>query len=506
MIPTTRAQKLVHLQGIIEQYLPPDFEGGAIIYCATRKNAETTAQYLRSCGIDARHYHAGLPPDTKMQVQDDFISGRLRAIAATNAFGMGIDKPDVRLVVHADIPGSLENYIQEAGRAGRDNETAHCVLLYVNDDIERQHSLTALNRLTQQEINAVLKALRKLDQRRKDNGPVIATIGEILHEDEENEFRRDSTTDDTRARTAVSWLEEAELISRYENETTIFPASIQVPNMDDVRKSIGTQNNLTQAYRLQLIDIVRRLMNADPDQGITTDELSSLTGLNTQGVRAAMTDLANLTLVSNDTPITAYVHQAVANHSRARYEQAADMEQALIAMMQETAPDQSNSKTQTLHLRQASQYLKDQGHKRTLPLFIQRSLKSIASGGTETPQGTSNMRVRTRRNEVMDVTLQQNWRTIESSANSRRSASQSVLKHLLEQLPPHTRGTDLLVETTIGKLTDTLKIGQPLDTSTNPDRLLQQALLWLHDQEIIRLNKGLTVLRPAMTIPVTRED
>ena len=502
IIETTRAQKPAHLHGIIEQYLPADFDSGAIVYCATRKRTEETAEYLRSRDINAGHFHAGLPPDTKMQVQDDFISGRLRVITATNAFGMGIDKPDVRLVIHADIPGSLENYIQEAGRAGRDNDTAHCILLYVNDDIERQHSITASSHLTQREINAVLKALRTLNQKRKDTSPVVATNGEILREDDEHEFQRDSATDDTRARTAVSWLEEAEIISRYENQTTIFPSSIQVPSMEEVRKSIVNRPNLSRAYKSQLIDIVRRLINADPDEGISTDELSGLTGLDTRGVRTAMNDLASLGLVSNDTALTAYVHQAVANQSRARYRQAADMEEALIAMMQETVPDQEISQTQTLHLRQASQHLKDQGHKRTLPLLVQRSLKSIASGGTETPQDVPNMRVRNLRNEVMEITLQQDWRTIESSATSRRAASHSVLEHLLAQLPPHTRGTDLLVETTIGQLTDTVRIGQPVDDSTNVDQLLQQALLWLHDQEVIRLNKGLTVLRPAMTIQV----
>ncbi len=128
VIQTNETQKLAHLHDILESYLPTDLEGGAIVYCATRRNAEKVAEFLDDKGTQADHFHAGLTPERKKQVQDDFIEGRLKAIAATNAFGMGIDKPDVRLVIHADIPGSLENYLQEAGRAGRDNDAAHCVL------------------------------------------------------------------------------------------------------------------------------------------------------------------------------------------------------------------------------------------------------------------------------------------------------------------------------------------------------------------------------------------
>ena len=93
--------------------------------------------------MDANYFHAGLLPETKKNVQESFIRGDLRAIVATNAFGMGIDKPDVRVVIHADIPGSLENYLQEAGRAGRDQQRARCVLLYTADDVERQFGMSA---------------------------------------------------------------------------------------------------------------------------------------------------------------------------------------------------------------------------------------------------------------------------------------------------------------------------------------------------------------------------
>ena len=505
VMKTTAALKLPHVMATLENYLPSDLEGGAIIYCATRANTEGVARYLNDQGMPTDHFHAGLTPERKKQVQDDFVNGELRAIAATNAFGMGIDKPDVRLVIHADIPGSLENYLQEAGRAGRDNDSAHCVLLYTDEDIERQYGMAARSRLTQDEINAVLKALRNLDRKKRMNGEVIATTGEILFQDEDNEFIKDTGTDDTRVRTAVSWLEEASILSRHENEVNVFPASLQVSDMDEARRRVYTLRGLDNSYRAQLLQIVRRLMNAASDEGITTDELSGITGLTMEGVRGALTLLAGLGLVANDMILTAYVHQGVQRPSRDRFAQAAAMEEALVHLMQELAPDQGEGETQNLHLRHASQFLKDQGHQYALPLLVQRSVKSIATDGLEDGHRESNMRVRTRRHEIMQVTLLKDWHTIQSSAEMRREASWTVLQHLLAKVPSGTRGADLLVETTIGQLTDSLRFGQFLDKSVNVDRLLQQALLWLHDQEVIRLNKGMSIFRSAMTIHMESE-
>src|SRR5690606_26561792 len=117
---------------------------------------------------------AGLKPERKKAVQEAFQRGELRVIVATNAFGMGIDKPDIRLVIHADIPGSLENYVQEAGRAGRDRKPARCILMFSGDDIERQFRLSAHSRLTRREISAILRALRRLDRRTRRAGEVVA--------------------------------------------------------------------------------------------------------------------------------------------------------------------------------------------------------------------------------------------------------------------------------------------------------------------------------------------
>ena len=163
VIPTTGGEKFAHIHQVLASCLPQDAAGGAIVYCATRRRSEEVAEFLQLKDMAAEHFHAGVKLETKKDVQQRFIGGALRAIAATNAFGMGIDKPDVRLVVHADIPGSLENYFQEAGRAGRDRKPARCVLLYAPDDVERQFGMSARTRLTRQEIHGVLRALRNLD-------------------------------------------------------------------------------------------------------------------------------------------------------------------------------------------------------------------------------------------------------------------------------------------------------------------------------------------------------
>lgn len=110
----------------------------AIIYTSTRKNAEQLTEFLKLKNVNAEYYHAGQSTGLRTIIQNDFISNNIKVIVATNAFGMGIDKPDVRLVIHYNIPGSIENLYQEFGRAGRDGKNAKVVLFYSKKDIGLQ--------------------------------------------------------------------------------------------------------------------------------------------------------------------------------------------------------------------------------------------------------------------------------------------------------------------------------------------------------------------------------
>ena len=505
VVPTTGGEKLAHLHEILISDLPPDTPGGAIVYCATRRNTEEVAEYLQEKGVAADYFHAGLPPETRKSVQRSFIEGELRVIAATNAFGMGIDKPDVRLVIHADIPGSLENYLQEAGRAGRDREAARCVLLYTQEDVERQFGMSARSRLTRREIHGVLRALRNLDRKKRLGGEVVATAGEILGEDDENAFERDSATDDTRVRTAISWLEEAVLLTREENRTQVFPSSLRVSSVEEAKTRLE-RKDMTDLYRGQLLSIAETLIDADPDEGISTDDLMGISGLSPEAVRAALYDLERLGIARNDTALTAFVHAGIERSSRKRLEEADSLEVALIEHLRTVAPDLGRGDSSLLHLRVASQVLRDAGAVDPLPERLWRILRSISFDGRGEGTGGGSLRVRKRDAETAQVTLQREWSALEETASRRREGAHRLLEHLLSCLPPGSRGTDLLAETTLGRLLEALEADIVLKSrAKNPEKLMERALLWLHEQEVIRLHKGLAVFRSAMTIKLEEE-
>ena len=145
--------------GVLYRKLHAMQEGSAIVYVRNRKKTQVIAEWLQSVGISATYYHAGLDSKIRDERQDLWMKGKVKVMAATNAFGMGIDKPDVRLVIHLDLPDSIEAYFQEAGRAGRDLKPAEAFLLVSNADIKQLEDNLRQSFPEMEKIKLIYKAL-----------------------------------------------------------------------------------------------------------------------------------------------------------------------------------------------------------------------------------------------------------------------------------------------------------------------------------------------------------
>lgn len=149
-------QKTKDIDKDIIRYIKSNPGKSGIIYCLSRKKVEELANILKANEIKAAAYHAGMDSATRSATQDDFLMERIDVIVATIAFGMGIDKPDVRFVIHYDIPKSLEGYYQETGRAGRDGGEGHCIAFYTNKDLQKLEKFMEGKPVAEQDIGRQL--------------------------------------------------------------------------------------------------------------------------------------------------------------------------------------------------------------------------------------------------------------------------------------------------------------------------------------------------------------
>jgi ATP-dependent DNA helicase RecQ len=153
------AQKLNLIVELLSQ-----LTGYGLIYCATRENTELVADFLRSQNVNAVAYHAGLSPESKRQIQDNFLKNTYSVVAATNALGMGIDKADLRFIIHYDMPGSITTYYQEVGRCGRDGLPADGILLFDPEDRKIQQHFIESAQPSASDFDNILNAIKNAEK------------------------------------------------------------------------------------------------------------------------------------------------------------------------------------------------------------------------------------------------------------------------------------------------------------------------------------------------------
>lgn len=492
-------------------------EGGAIVFVASRKSAEHIAEFIGKQSEPAfpcSYFHAGLPANTKAEIQDRFVNAQhygkdgLRVIVATNAFGMGVDKSDVCLVIHAEIPGSLENYLQEAGRAGRDQKNARCILLYDKKDVDNQFHLNHAGQLKASDLRTVWQALR----RRYKGDEIIITTGELLKEHLGLlSFDTDDWQFDTKVKTAVAWLERGGYLSRHENHTRIFPAKSTSLTWENAQKKIK-QAKLSRRNEDLYLTIAKLIFQSKPDEVISTDELMTATALSYVELKQILFQLQELTILDNHNRMTICLRVGVVNSAKDRLENTLLIEKAIWQILADELPDLATD-GQNLSLVALCQALRDQNLDPKNTSEIKKLLLSLADDAGDRHQNhrSGSLNLRDMGNDMLKIAFkseQDSWAELRIRSEVRHDICRILLPFLIEKTGG-VRSKDALAETDDGEMCALLEQDISLCGKVAKQEIksyLNKALLFLHKQEIVTLNHGMTVLRHAMTLKIDPEN
>jgi len=262
--------------------------GTALVYVRNRKLTREISIFLQQKGFSADHYHAGLPPEERFRKQEDWIKNKTRIIVCTNAFGMGIDKPDVRLVVHLDVPETLEAYFQEAGRAGRDGNKSWAVLLYNENDIKSLETNFELSYPNVELIRKIYHALCSYFQLATGAGEGIAFDFEIL------DFCKNFKQDPVSVLSALKVLERSGQI--FLSEAIYDPPKIMI----NVERNDLYQFQLQNPAYEKLITVALRLHQSIFRQAVRLEEhkISQLLKLDSSTLHKMLHYLNQIGLIS----------------------------------------------------------------------------------------------------------------------------------------------------------------------------------------------------------------
>ncbi|MCM1520446.1 MAG: RecQ family ATP-dependent DNA helicase [Lachnoclostridium sp.] len=280
-----------------------------IIYVSrTRRTREIAARLTRD-GIKALPFNGRMSREDKVANQDAFMTDKVRVIVATSAFGMGVDKSDVGMVIHYDISDSLENYVQEAGRAGRDPElNAKCYVLYSDNDLDKHFMLLNQTKLSLSEIQQVWKAVKDLTRQRDTVNCSALEIARQAGWD-------DSVSDiETRVRTALSALEQSGYIERGNNVPHVYATGITVRNVDEARSRISSSTLFGTDEVEKAVRVIKSLISShyttrgqDAEAETRIDYLADILGLSKTEIISVVNRMRQAQILADSKDISAYL-------------------------------------------------------------------------------------------------------------------------------------------------------------------------------------------------------
>ncbi len=466
-----------------------------IIYVSRTKRTRELAQKLTRDGISALPYNGKMDADEKVHNQEAFMSDKVRIIVATSAFGMGVDKSDVGLVIHYDISDSLENYVQEVGRAGRDPHlNAKCYVLYSDEDLDKHFVLLNQTKLSISEIQQVWKAIKVLTKQRPH---VSCSALEIARQ-----AGWDNSVSDieTRVRTALSALEQSGYIERGNNIPHVYATGITVKNMDEARLRLTESPLFSKDEMQNAIRIIKSLITQkhiakaqDSEAESRIDYLADILGLSKRDVISSVERMRQEGILADTRDISAYLQDISDNQRKPQQmlENFAKLEKYIL----EHIPDESLQITyKQLNDNAVHDGINTSTEKqiRTLLYFL------VVKGYTHKKEDGSHNLVITRDKDI---------ETIIKRFERRIEVCRFIIERLYSLVKENDSEEKPLQFSVVELLNDLKSNHQSLFSDFSSLQLedVEEALLYLSKIEAMKLEGGFLVLYNAMAIKRTKE-
>lgn len=478
-------EKYMALRDLLESKECP-----TIVYVSRTKKAVKLAEQLVKIGFNARAFHGKMEAAEKTANQNAFINDEVQIMVATSAFGMGVDKSNVGLVIHYDISDSLENYIQEAGRAGRDQSMqADCHILFNEEDLAKHFLLLNQTKLHLKEIQQVWKAVKQLTGNREQ---ITYSALEIARK---SGWDEDSGELETQVIKAIAALEDSGYLKRGQNVPKVYANSILSKNIEEARNTLNEASRYNEEEIETAIRILRSLFsgrsrkrNTGEEAETRIDYLSDRLGIKKEQVIASITILRNEKILDNALDLTAFIKRGEnKNKSLTIFHKYAKVEKFLSEKLTESE--------QVFHLKNWNEELESNGitdvgvnHIKTILYFW--SIKNW-------------VRKKQSYNSVHHFSIQllQPEETFVSLIQNRHELVQFIVEYLYEKsLSDHSEKEELLMEFSVLELKDAYESSSDLFKIAVTPKDIEDALLFLSKIEAIKIEGGFLVVYNRLTI------
>ncbi|MDD1417596.1 RecQ family ATP-dependent DNA helicase [Dolichospermum sp. ST_sed1] len=486
-------------------------DGCVLVYTTTRKKAEKLAAKLNKCGIKARHYHGKIPKYEKEEVLQEFKSKELNVVTATCAFGMGINRDDVRAVIHHSMSANLENYIQESGRAGRDEKPAICSLLFNPEDADTIFFLQSLNQLNETDLKNIFIAIRNIRdilQIQKGNsvyeGEFWITTNEIYQSsDLDDDFASEDDQRDTKIKVALYHLENFKLIERAENLSTFIQFELLCSNSQESLSKFKKYSH-TKCLHIHEIELLNRLIEAmhivksyyhRKGESITIDKLTDESGISIKDLQAKIRILEESGICTFEIPLNLLINKAVTGDARKNHQRLRKLEEELLKSIFEV---QTENSIIQLNLKGLASRLDNDGTQKIRAATLKSLIETWAN------QKWVELTITGKDRDTVRLKWLNTNENILNAYQATQAITLGVIEVIYQKLSQESKEKGKFqVKYELGQL---LKdVAQKIQQKDLREVHLEQALMWLHRQKLIRITEGLNLFYQSLKVKVIKD-